>query len=120
MKRARDGGTVPSGRRPRGANRVIRGGSWNSNNTAANCRSANRNNNTPGNTNNNNGFRVVLAPALTDAADGWVDENRRPVQVGGGDAAGRRDGIVAGAGRGGGCRRRTPRPRRLRLVARQQ
>ncbi|MCA3010228.1 MAG: SUMF1/EgtB/PvdO family nonheme iron enzyme [Phycisphaerales bacterium] len=48
---------------PRGPNRVIRGGSWN-NNTAFNCRSANRNNNTPGNTNNNIGFRVVLAPAL--------------------------------------------------------
>ncbi|MBC7507729.1 MAG: hypothetical protein H7320_03130 [Ferruginibacter sp.] len=36
----------------------MRGGSWN--NTAANCRIANRNNNSPGNRNNNNGFRVVV------------------------------------------------------------
>ena len=36
-----------------------RGGSWN--NDASNCRVANRNNNTPTNTNNNLGFRVVLA-----------------------------------------------------------
>jgi len=40
-----------------GANRVIRGGSWNNN--ARNCRSANRNNNNPDNENNNNGFRPV-------------------------------------------------------------
>ncbi|MCL2209125.1 MAG: SUMF1/EgtB/PvdO family nonheme iron enzyme [Treponema sp.] len=40
-----------------GSNRVIRGGSWN--NTAANVRSANRNNNTPTNRNNNLGFRLV-------------------------------------------------------------
>ena len=33
-----------------------RGGNWNNN--ATNCRSANRNNNTPTNTNNNIGFRV--------------------------------------------------------------
>ena len=36
-----------------------RGGSWN--NEAANCRSANRNRNTPENRNNNLGFRVALA-----------------------------------------------------------
>ena len=37
--------------------RVLRGGGWNNN--ASNCRSANRNNNAPGNTNDNNGFRVA-------------------------------------------------------------
>ncbi|MDP7132634.1 MAG: SUMF1/EgtB/PvdO family nonheme iron enzyme, partial [Planctomycetota bacterium] len=41
-----------------GENRVNRGGSWN--NSARNCRSANRNRNNPGNRNNNLGFRVVL------------------------------------------------------------
>jgi RNA-directed DNA polymerase len=40
-----------------GSNRVIRGGNWNNN--AQNCRSANRNNNNPDNTNNNIGFRSV-------------------------------------------------------------
>ena len=40
-----------------GSNRVNRGGSWNNN--ARNCRSANRNNNSPGNRNNNLGFRPV-------------------------------------------------------------
>ncbi|TLU55447.1 MAG: hypothetical protein FDX02_03150 [Chlorobium sp.] len=43
-----------------GSNRVIRGGSWN--NTAGNCRSASRNNNTPDNRNNNIGFRLVFVP----------------------------------------------------------
>ena len=43
-----------------GSNRVIRGGSWNNN--AQNCRSANRNNNDPGNRNNNVGFRLVFVP----------------------------------------------------------
>ncbi len=46
-----------------GSNRVKRGGSWN--NDARNCRVANRNNNSPENTNNNNGFRVALAPQLS-------------------------------------------------------
>lgn len=46
---------------PWGSNRVNRGGSWN--NTATNCRTANRNNNTPSNRNNNVGFR--LAPQLS-------------------------------------------------------
>jgi len=36
---------------------VNRGGSWNNN--ARNCRSANRNNNTPDNRNNNLGFRLA-------------------------------------------------------------
>ncbi|MEE9394459.1 MAG: SUMF1/EgtB/PvdO family nonheme iron enzyme [Planctomycetota bacterium] len=43
-----------------GSNRVNRGGSWN--NKAQNCRSANRNRNSPDNRNNNLGFRLVLAP----------------------------------------------------------
>jgi formylglycine-generating enzyme required for sulfatase activity len=47
-----------------GSNRVIRGGSWDNN--ANNCRSAQRNNNDPGNRNNNIGFRAVLAPAQPD------------------------------------------------------
>ncbi|HAN78190.1 MAG TPA: hypothetical protein DCQ31_10670 [Bacteroidales bacterium] len=42
------------------SNRVIRGGSWN--NPLFNCRVANRNNNAPGNRNNNIGFRPVLVP----------------------------------------------------------
>jgi formylglycine-generating enzyme required for sulfatase activity len=40
-----------------GSNRVNRGGSWN--NSATNCRVANRNNNNPTNSNNNIGFRVA-------------------------------------------------------------
>jgi hypothetical protein len=56
----------------KGSNRVLRGGSWN--NTAANCRVANRNNNTPDNRNNNNGFRVV-SPELK-RMDGFPLLNR--------------------------------------------
>jgi formylglycine-generating enzyme required for sulfatase activity len=41
-----------------GSYRVKRGGSWN--NSPANVRSANRNNNSPGNDNNNLGFRLAL------------------------------------------------------------
>ncbi|MBN1338813.1 MAG: hypothetical protein JXA03_05780 [Bacteroidales bacterium] len=41
---------------------MLRGGSWNNN--AQNCRVSNRNNNTPGNRNNNNGFRLALSPQL--------------------------------------------------------
>ncbi|MBP6601604.1 MAG: SUMF1/EgtB/PvdO family nonheme iron enzyme [Verrucomicrobiales bacterium] len=50
--------------RATGSNRVKRGGSWNNN--AANCRSANRNRNTPENRNNNLGFRLAAAPRETD------------------------------------------------------
>jgi len=42
-----------------GSNRVNRGGGWN--NDAVNCRSANRNRNSPGNRNDNLGFRLVSA-----------------------------------------------------------
>jgi hypothetical protein len=38
----------------------MRGGSWN--NSASNLRSANRNNNTPDNRNDNNGFRLARSP----------------------------------------------------------
>jgi formylglycine-generating enzyme required for sulfatase activity len=40
---------------------VLRGGAWN--NKGVYCRSAYRNNNDPGNRNNNYGFRVALSPA---------------------------------------------------------
>ncbi|MBC8177483.1 MAG: hypothetical protein H8E19_08765 [Deltaproteobacteria bacterium] len=40
-----------------------RGGSWNNN--ARNCRSANRNRNTPGNRNNNLGFRLASTQTRT-------------------------------------------------------
>ncbi|MGH9845766.1 MAG: SUMF1/EgtB/PvdO family nonheme iron enzyme, partial [Blastocatellia bacterium] len=40
-----------------GSNRVNRGGGWT--NDAVNCRSANRNNDAPGNRNDNLGFRLV-------------------------------------------------------------
>ncbi|MBN2197211.1 MAG: SUMF1/EgtB/PvdO family nonheme iron enzyme [Polyangiaceae bacterium] len=42
-----------------GKNRVIRGGSWNSN--VRNVRAANRNGNEPGNRNDNLGFRLSRA-----------------------------------------------------------
>lgn len=56
--RTRNRGHGVTGRGPSsGSNRVKRGGSWNNN--ANNCRVANRNNNTPDNSNNNIGFRPV-------------------------------------------------------------
>ena len=54
-----------------GSNRVNRGGSWN--NTARNCRSANRNRNNPSNRNNNLGFRLALNSALP----GWISQGSR-------------------------------------------
>ncbi|MEZ4775988.1 MAG: hypothetical protein R3D00_22610 [Bacteroidia bacterium] len=46
----------------------MRGGSWNNN--SENCRVANRNNNTPENRNNNNGFRVACQLITTpDGSD---------------------------------------------------
>ena len=56
--------TINGGERSEGSNRVNRGGSWN--NSAANCRTANRNRNDPANRNNNLGFRVCLSsvPAM--------------------------------------------------------
>ena len=42
------------------ASRVVRGGSWNNNNTN-NLRASNRNRNNPTNTNDNNGFRCAGA-----------------------------------------------------------
>jgi hypothetical protein len=52
---------------------MLRGGSWNNN--ARNCRSANRNRNTPDNRNNNIGFRLALPlspvlPKLPELLDG--------------------------------------------------
>ena len=49
----------------RGANRVLRGGSWNNN--GRNARFANRNRNAPDNLNQNIGFRLALAHARVDA-----------------------------------------------------
>jgi len=49
--------TKKLGQTTKGSNRVIRGGSWN--NDPQNCRSANRNNNAPGNRNNNIGLRLA-------------------------------------------------------------
>jgi len=43
-----------------GSDRVERGGSWN--NSAGNCRSANRNSNSPGNRDNNLGLRLAFSP----------------------------------------------------------
>ncbi|SPE51245.1 conserved exported hypothetical protein [Verrucomicrobia bacterium] len=51
------GQTDPQGPSTAQSNRVLRGGSWLDN--ADNARCANRNNNTPANTNNNIGFRCV-------------------------------------------------------------
>jgi hypothetical protein len=50
----------------KGRNRVIRGGSWNNN--ARNCRPDNRNNNPPGNANNNLGFRLSFPSKLMGMA----------------------------------------------------
>jgi uncharacterized protein (DUF3084 family) len=55
-----------------GSNRVIRGGGWNNN--ARNCRSANRNNNSPGNWNNNLGARLV---STRSAGEAWFTDHAR-------------------------------------------
>jgi hypothetical protein len=47
---------------------VNRGGSWNNN--AENCTATNRNANSPGNANNNLGFRVLAAPLDCGCANG--------------------------------------------------
>ena len=47
-----------------GSNRVNRGGSWNNN--PQNLRSANRNNNSPDNRNNNLGFRLLSTSDLPE------------------------------------------------------
>jgi len=47
---------------------VYRGGSWN--NSAENCRPANRNNWNPGNRNNNLGFRLAASSQLNRWPDG--------------------------------------------------
>ena len=57
----------PFGDGPSGTQRVNRGGSWN--NTPGNVRAANRDRNSPGNRNNNLGFRPALAPQLNPRAE---------------------------------------------------
>ena len=64
---------------------LLRGGSWNNN--PRNCRSATRNHNEPGNTNNNNGFRVVCLPQHPSASEplegipAGAQEGSRPAPV---------------------------------------
>ena len=72
------------GSRPAGPHRVLRGGSWN-NNSASNLLSSNRNNDQPGNRNDNNGFRLVLvvgsggkASLPTDHRDGGPGQKPLP------------------------------------------
>ncbi|WP_367399920.1 SUMF1/EgtB/PvdO family nonheme iron enzyme [Planktothrix agardhii] len=56
------------------ASQCLRGGSWINN--PDNCRSANRDRNTPDNFNNNNGFRVcwVVGASLVSVQDSGVSE----------------------------------------------
>ena len=61
----------------RGTDRVQRGGSYFNN--AENCRSANRNNNSPENRNNNIGFRLVVPAQLTGKPDGFHRTGDGPV-----------------------------------------
>lgn len=90
-----------------GSNRVLRGGNWN--NDSSNCRAAIRNNNSPGNTNNNNGFRAVRSsedspmwekdsdPAAIPSAPSqpaWQSETARPVPVGVVDAMPKAPGVA--------------------------
>jgi len=69
-----------------GSNRVKRGGSWNNN--AINVRVANRNNNGPGDENNNVGFRLVSTPHGKDA----LSHPRTPAPRADGDKHGRPEG----------------------------
>lgn len=78
-----DGVRWAHGRGHRGSNRVIRGGSWNSN--ARNVRAAYRNHNDPSNRWNNLGFRLARAQT-------WAG---RPAP----DPAGVRSGRAAGRSR---------------------
>lgn len=53
-----------------------RGGSWN--NDPENCRSANRNRNTPENRNNNLGFRLALPAAQKRGRTAATEQDRVP------------------------------------------
>ncbi|MBW2431203.1 MAG: SUMF1/EgtB/PvdO family nonheme iron enzyme [Deltaproteobacteria bacterium] len=64
-----------SARGKTGADRVIRGGSWN--NDAHNCRSAIRNNNSPDNRNNNVGFRLASSRQRPDAVRPRIHRQRQ-------------------------------------------
>jgi Sulfatase-modifying factor enzyme 1 len=58
----------------KGSNRVNRGGSWNNN--PQNCRVANRNNNSPGNSNNNLGFRLANTGSMIQHAHVYASVQR--------------------------------------------
>ena len=72
-----------------GSNRVNRGGGWNNN--ASHCRSSNRNNDTPGNRNNNLGFRLLSTRRCQRVP--FKDRSRVPVPCPGGSS---RSGEQAG------------------------
>ena len=78
-----------------GEYRVNRGGSWNNN--AENCRSANRNRNTPDNRNNNLGFRVVLSPSSVTGRMPFSEQADAPVAPERDDETKRLHGLVGGA-----------------------
>lgn len=59
-----------------GSNRMLRGGSWNNN--AENLRSAYRNNNGPGNRNQNIGFRLVSTFSPKSLPDGRGSRTASP------------------------------------------
>jgi hypothetical protein len=59
---------------------VNRGGSWNNN--ARNCRSANRNNNSPGNRNNNLGLRLAARRAFGRKTGSLSTAGRRRLRPG--------------------------------------
>lgn len=78
-----------------GAYRVNRGGSWNDN--ARNCRSANRDRNSPDIRNNNLGFRVALAPSSRTRRMPFGEQADEPVALNGGDETNSPHGSVDGA-----------------------